>query len=209
MRITRLPFAGTVVILLTTIGAAGMAARRIPEPLEQSLTTISDSVAGWKLDRTLQLDAPGLKALAPTEYLLRKYQKNASELDLFISFYAQQRAGESMHSPKHCLPGAGWEIWEQGSTAVDFHNRPVTVNKYVIEYQQNRMLMLYWYQTGQRVIASEYLGKVLLARDTLLTGRTAGSIVRITVPYGPDALKEATAFAAAIMPEVERCFRQQ
>ena len=32
------------------------------------------------------------------------------------------------------------------------------------------MLMFYWYQSSTRIFSSEYLGKVLLARDTLLTG---------------------------------------
>jgi hypothetical protein len=39
------------------------------------------------------------------------------------------------------------------------------------------MLMFYWYQSRNRIVANEYLGKILLAKDTLLTGRTAGSIV--------------------------------
>ena len=55
-------------------------------------------------------------------------------------------------------------------------------------------------------MASEYVGKFLLARDTLLTGRTAGSIVRIAVPDTPAADADALAFASAVMPQVERCF---
>ncbi len=67
--------------------------------------------------------------------------------------------------------------------------------------------MFYWYQSGSRIVASEYLGKLLLARDAVLTGRTAGSIVRISVPDVPGADAEGSAFAAELIPEVERCFR--
>ena len=68
------------------------------------------------------------------------------------------------------------------------------------------MVMFYWYQSTTRIVASEYVGKVLLARDTLLTGRTGGSIVRIIVPDKPDAERQVVAFAAKLIPEVQRCF---
>jgi hypothetical protein len=68
------------------------------------------------------------------------------------------------------------------------------------------MLMIYWYQSDSRIIASEYMGKFVLARDTLLTGRTAGSIVRLTLLDQPGAQEEAAAFATQVIPQVRRCF---
>jgi len=53
------------------------------------------------------------------------------------------------------------------------------------QYPHQRALVLYWYQSRDRVIASEYIGKVLLVRDALFSGRTSGSIVRIVVPDRP------------------------
>jgi len=152
-----------------------------------------------------RLDARVLKALVPTNYLSRTYRKAESQLDLFIAYYSQQRAGESMHSPKHCLPGAGWEIWQHDSSTVSVNGSAVQINKYSIQNAGNRLLMFYWYQSANRIIASEYLGKILLARDTLLTGRTGGSIVRITVPDKPGADQDAIAFTVKLIPEVQRC----
>ena len=69
----------------------------------------------------------------PRPILSRAYGKDSKELDLFIAFYAQQRAGESMHSPKHCLPGAGWEIWQHDSALVLTGGQQYEVNKYSIQ----------------------------------------------------------------------------
>jgi len=66
--------------------------------------------------------------------------------------------------------------------------------------------MFYWYQSKGRIVASEYMGKLLLARDTILTGRTAGSIVRFSLPDVPGASEEGVAIAARLIPEVARCF---
>ena len=199
-------FIATAALLFATVVFGRTAARRIPEQLAQPLSTIAPQVAGWsaEADRTL---APGvLSRLIPTSYLWRTYRKDKAEIDLFIAFYAQQNAGESMHSPKACLPGGGWEIWNNGSAEVLLNGRPQRINSYSIENRGPRMLMLYWYQSGSRIVANEYMGKILLARDTLLTGRTAGSIVRIVLPDTPGALTEGVAFASEVMPQVQRCF---
>ena len=126
-----------------------------------------------------------LQRLIPTSYLSREYQKGNLRLDLFISYYAQQRSGESMHSPKHCLPGSGWEIWQHGSALVPVGGQQITINKYSIQKETNRMLMFYWYQSPERILASEYSGKAYLVWDALTSGHTSGSIVRLSLPDGP------------------------
>ena len=203
---TSIPFAATMALLSGTIALSGLTARRIPFPLAVPLDQISADVAGWTAVQDHELPAGTLRALDATSYLSRTYRKDSTDVDLFIAFYAQQRAGESMHSPKHCLPGSGWEIWRHDSAVVSTNGKPYEVNKYSIQNAGTRMLMFYWYQSKGRIIASEYLGKILLAQDTILTGRTAGSIVRIMLPDVPSADKDGIAFAATLIPQVRRCF---
>jgi EpsI family protein len=209
MKTRILPFAATAALLLGTTLLSGLTAHRIPEPLALPLDRIDPQIDGWMASGDHTLPASTLHALDATSYLVRTYQKGDSQLDLFIAFYAQQRAGESMHSPKHCLPGAGWEIWKHDSTLVPVHGTQVEINKYSIQNAGTRMLMFYWYQSKTRIVASEYMGKILLARDTLLSGQTAGSIVRIMLPDTPAANAEGVAFATRLIPEVERCFGSQ
>jgi EpsI family protein len=127
-------------------------------------------------------------------------------LELLIAYYAQQRAGESMHSPKHCLPGAGWEISDFGSIDIPVNGRKFRVNRDSISREGVRMVVLYWYQSKGRIIASEYLGKILLARDALLQNSTSAAIVRLALPDTPGASEQASAFASILIPEVWRCF---
>jgi EpsI family protein len=202
-------FIVTAVILSATLGLSAWSARRVSQPLVRALDQLPSDVAGWQADHDLTLPASTLHALDPTSYLIRIYKKDPAQLELFIAFYAQQRSGESMHSPKHCLPGAGWEIWKQDSAIVPIHGTRVHINKYSIQNLGTRLLMLYWYQSAGRIVASEYMGKLLLAKDTLLTGRTAGSIVRITLPDEPGAANQGIKFVSAIIPEVQRCLTGQ
>ena len=99
-----------------------------------------------------------------------------------------------MHSPKHCLPGSGWEIWNYASTDIPAGDESFTINKYSISHEGERRLVLYWYQSKNRIICPvEYMGKVLLARDTLLQNSTAASIVPTVVPDQPAAFGRCSA----------------
>jgi EpsI family protein len=198
--------ASAVALMATTLTASKLTANRKSATLTQPLDSIGRNIAGFFGTDGAPLGAGTLSVLRCDSYLARLYRKPGLDADVFIAYYAQQRSGESMHSPKHCLPGAGWEIWDYGSTDIAAPDHSYTVNKYSISHESQRMLVLYWYQSKSRIVASEYLGKVLLARDALLQHSTAGSIVRIIVPDSKDALEQGRALAAGVIPEVQRCF---
>jgi EpsI family protein len=207
-RSSTLHLAGTVLLLGATFAASRLMAYRTPGYLAQPLNTIELHLAGLVGKDNPPLSDDVLAQLQPTSYLARTYLKPDVSADLFVAFYAQQRAGESMHSPKHCLPGSGWEIWDYGSLGIPVEGRQVTINKYSISREGTRMVVLYWYQSKGRIIASEYMGKILLARDAFLQNSTAAAIVRIIVPDKPGMLTEASNMAAELIPQVQRCFGQ-
>jgi hypothetical protein len=67
-------------------------------------------------------------------------------------------------------------------------------------------LVFYWYQSKERIIASEALGKIMLVRDSLVGGHTGGVLARVTVSdTGPDAA-DGEAFAAHLVRDLQRCF---
>jgi EpsI family protein len=195
---------GCLVATLLTVAAAE---RREAETLALPLESIGEEIAGWKMTETQRLPPSVLEKLRPTAYLSRTYRNNQNrELTLFISYYAQQRAGETMHSPKACLPGSGWEIVRQGEASIAFGERTVDVNHYDVQYNGARYLAIYWYQSPEYIAANEYLGKLLLIKDAILRGHTSASIVRIMLPAGPEASTDSLGFARELIPRVGRCF---
>jgi EpsI family protein len=199
-------FLAVFAILSATLATSAFTERRHPQSLAQPLGAIPYSLAGWRFVEDSPLPPSTLKRLVLSDYVSRLYAQNSQQLGLFIAYYAEQRSGESMHSPKHCLPGSGWEIWQYGSAQVPVNGRNVTINKYSIHKGSERQVVLYWYQSGARVIASEYVGKFLLMRDAVLDGRTDGALVRITLPDQPGAVEKGIAFASELIPQVQRCY---
>ena len=131
-------------------------------PLGRLPMTIDD----WTGQRLADVDEASKRVLGADDYLNRRYVRGEkSAVDLFVAFYASQRQGDAIHSPRNCLPGAGWQ--PVAVSTVPFvvnEGRTVTVNRYVIEKEHDRRLVYYWYQGRGRVVANEYANKALARR---------------------------------------------
>ena len=132
------------------------------------------------------LDAAELAANGASNYLLRFFTDSASSrgFSVYVGYYAHQRNGKTIHSPKNCLPGSGWEPLSADIRQVEVPGGSVAINRYVLAQGGERALVYYWYQGRGRVAASEYQVKWELLRDAALRARTEEAMVRIVVPLG-------------------------
>jgi EpsI family protein len=197
-------YVGFLALLSGTVVASNMTPNRTAEPLRAPLASISKELIGWKMAATEELSP---RQLSATSYLARTYIKDDQQLGLLIAHHDSHQAGVSVHTPKNCLPGDGWEIWKAGYESIVYDGRSVSVNQYNVSKNDQRMVVLYWYQSRDRVIASDLFAKLMLVRDALTEGRTSGSFVRIVMEDNPKVVSEGLRFAAAIMPQVQNCFR--
>ena len=193
----------TILILGAMIGGAQLRSLRELDRLQRPLSEIPNDLSGWRATADLELDPQALRVLSPSSYLSRVYKNAESELGLFVAYYADQNTAEAMHSPKNCLPGAGWEIWNYGSVEVPTSTGFAVVNNYSISKDQSRMNVLYWYQTRKRLFANEYIGKYYLIRDSLLSNVSSGALVRVVVADHPDQLRSAIQFSAEVIPQIQ------
>jgi len=134
------------------------------------------------VDVTIPQDV--LAVLGPGDFLLRSYQTTSAvtpPVDLFMAYFPSQRTGDTIHSPKHCLPGAGWLPLESGKITLALPGRPrVLANRYLIGKGDERALVIYWFLAHDRAVASEYWAKFYLIRDSILLNRSDGSLIRAT-----------------------------
>jgi EpsI family protein len=153
----------------------------------------------------LPFDAEDVKAIGVDDYTNRKYFGGSHSIELYIGYYKDQRSGDAIHSPKNCLPGAGWEPVRSTRLQIGSAEKSVLVNEYIVEKGKSRALVLYWYQTHGRIVASEYWAKFWLVADGARHRSTDGAIIRIwtTAADGEErAQARATEFARRVYPQV-------
>jgi EpsI family protein len=147
-------------------------------------------------------------ALGNGDFLSRNYFQGprTAPINLFIGYFPTQRTGQTIHSPKHCLPGSGW-VFESSEyeNLVDSNGESHRVGEYIISNAGARQFVIYWYQAHGRSVANEYMAKVYLVADAIRLNRTDGALVRVITPIAageevPVAKKRAEDFALQITP---------
>lgn len=189
------------VCFLVTFGYTARAMRPELVPVRTPLATLPTTLAGWAGYDEPRFSEAILETLGVDEYVNRTYYADATPpVSLYVGYYASQRQGDTIHSPMNCLPGAGWEPVESRRIAVPIHElqSTVDVNRVVIQKGASRHLVLYWYQSQGRVVASEYWSKFYLVYDAIRTNRSDGALVRVITPMSSSQLDDAAAERRAV-----------
>ena len=180
-------------------------------PPRESFDSFPMEIDRWTGTRAPDFQEAILRELGVDEYVHASYRAgSASPLGLYIGYYQSQRQGDAIHSPANCLPGSGWQPIESDRLTIDV-GHPITVNKWLIQKEEEQQLVLYWYQSHGRVVASEYASKVHLVFDAMRLNRTDAALVRVVTPIGSgradaraSAEHSAVAFVKALFPHLER-----
>ena len=139
----------------------------------------------WKLYKEGVVEKEIQDVLKADELLTRSYTSSAQPVGahLFVAYFRSQRTGQAPHSPKNCLPGSGWVPSVSDVITTDVPGRgSIEMNRYVVARGEEKSLVLYWYQSRDRVVASEYKAKMYVIADALRYNRTDTALVRVTVP---------------------------
>jgi len=205
-------FAVTAVLLAITAIFLQARGRNEILPSREPLASLPHQLGEWTgTDVPMQQDVRDI--LGPGDFLQRFYENTSASqpyVDLFLAYFPSQRAGDTIHSPKHCLPGAGWLPTESGRISISLPGRvPFEANRYVIAKGDDRQLVLYWYWAHDRALASEYWAKFYLVTDSIRLNRSDGSLVRVITPWLPGEAAEVAqqrllSFAGNVVPRLDR-----
>lgn len=173
------------VVLLTQAGVFYGFSRNETAPAYKPFDTFPTQINGWNMTQKGVIEDDVREVLRGDDYISGWYSdSNGRMADLFVAFFKSQRYGQTPHSPKNCLPGSGW-VWtvsDEIPVTVPGRSEPITVNRYIISKGDAKSVVLYWYQSRDRVVASEYKAKIFVVADALRFNRTDTSLVRVVVP---------------------------
>jgi len=175
------------------------------------LALFAKNIGDWHMTQEGHIDKETLDMLRADDTLTRTYEKGgyAVPAGFYVAYFKTQRTGQSPHSPKNCLPGSGWEPLKEGTLDISIspERAPIQVNRYIVARGDNASVVLYWYQTRQRVIASDYSAKIWLVLDSMRYHRSDTALVRVIVPViqGNDSLATDTAvdFVKSMFPMLQ------
>jgi exosortase D (VPLPA-CTERM-specific) len=181
-------FNKSIVLLLFLLSSTAIASNYIQGrediiPARNAFLNFPLHVGKWQ-GRNDYLSQYYLNELKLTDYIIINYTQpgSGSNINFYSAYYQSQRKGVSVHSPKACIPGDGWQITQFGQlnfpdTKLD--GNVLQVNRAIIQKGDSRQLVYYWFQQRGRTITNEYLMKWYLFYDAITMNRTDGSLIRL------------------------------
>jgi EpsI family protein len=194
-----------------TVQWAGHAER---VPSTPDLSAFPRQIGRWSQSSEIPIE-PDVQAQLRADRLLNRLYYSAtsagpgSQAELFVAWFNSQTRGDRQpHSPRVCLPGAGWLTQSTGAVSIDTPAGKLAATRYLVSKGGFRSVILYWYQTPRRTIAGEWEAKSWILLDALRDHRTDVALVRIVVPsfnaQDKVATDAAADFARALYPELRR-----
>jgi EpsI family protein len=176
-------------------------------PARRPLTSFPIIFGSWS-GSDLPIDPEILKVVAVDDHLSRVYVSQSGPVVVYVGYYKSQRSYQIIHSPKNCLPGSGWApVRSEHIQLTSAEGVQVPVNLFVVENGLRRELVLYWYQSHGRIIASEYWAKIYMVVDAIRMNRTDAALVRVSTPLGSDesvSLERAQTFATQLLNHLDQ-----
>lgn len=178
----------------------------------QPLASFPKTLGPWQAAAEFPIESEVQAVLKADDTLNRSYVMPGEPVpaNLFVAFFRSQATGVAPHSPKNCLPGAGFAPVSSGTERIPIPalGETIEVNRYVVARGDSKTLVLYWYQTPKRIVASEFAAKFWLAADSVRYHRSDTSLVRVIVPIGPVSQEEAdrlsVSFVQSLLPALNQ-----
>jgi EpsI family protein len=205
----RYKYLGVLTLVLVVQATLFYAASRGEKVHEgKQLAFFPVQIQNWQMVQEVPIEQEVLDQLKADDTLNRMYVNAQSRIavNLFVAYFKTQRTGQSPHSPKNCLPGSGWEPTATGYAEVQVEGepQPIRINRYVVSHGEEKNVVLYWYQSPRRVIASEFSAKLWLVMDSIRYRRSDTALVRVSIPVRqndePGATRLGVAFVESVFP---------
>ena len=164
----------------------------------ENLTSVPAQIGDWRQKGSeIRFDKQTESVLRASDYVMREYNLPDGRIaNLYVGYYDSQRTGATYHSPRNCLPGAGWEMKKPDIIEITTPaGKTFKANWFVVENGVYKEILIYWYQGRGRAVASEYEDKVYTVWDSITRRRSDGAMVRVMTSVG-NSESEATKAAA-------------
>jgi len=178
-------------------------------PLPANIDNFPKQIGLFTMTGSSALTEEVLQELKVSSYISREYRNNDGyQLSLYLGYYEEQREGAMIHSPRNCMPGSGWNPVETSVVTITISgtDQSYKVNRILFQKGMDKILMHYWYQGRNRIVANEYIDRLFLILDSILQHRSEGSLVRVIGPWDTsgDFEQKQEQFVASLFPLLQQ-----
>jgi EpsI family protein len=197
------------IVYLLLIAAAFFVHRHgnIAVPANRPLAEIPQQKSGWRMIGQTRFDERVLEVLLPTDYLYRTYADDQGHrLTFYLGYHDGGPDSGPIHSPKHCLPGSGWQELSTTAGVLTVGEEKINLAKAVYQNGHSKELFLYWFQVKGKTLSNEYALKLAEVTNSIFHNRKDSAFIRVSIPFEDDldkAVSLGERFVRDFYPSIE------
>lgn len=187
-----------VKIMLGCLIIAVIASSPIVEREDSTITSkpfskFPEMLGKWHANEK-RLPASVVKSAGASDYYNSAFTSPEGKgINLYISYYADQKLGPAPHSPELCIPGDGWKI--TSNTSLFLKNKKgeaIEVNRLIITKGDHKIVTYYWLKQGKKIFRQQYIARLDLIRFAIAENRADAALIRMVSEVGSNEKIEDT-----------------
>jgi len=198
--------------ILTVLGIVGGQTLRagVPAPPEAvHVERLPLEFAGWQ-GRDVPVTPQVLDLLRPDGFLLRNYFRTGEPpIQVYIDYHRVQRLGATIHSPRICYPGAGWNPTHIEVAASDAGGSGHPGCWLRLRNGDRELLAMYWYESRWGSSARELELKLGIVRSAFARHPSDAALIRVSTPVLADGVEGARKRLLGFLEEAEPRIRRE
>ena len=207
----------TIVVLATSVAVYAWLQSKEPVIVDRRpFAAYPQQLEQWQ-GTAASISANLEETLAASDYLLADYIKVGEEEDivnLWIAYFDHNSRKGVGHTPKGCLPGAGWEFDRLDRVQSSFQNfdgERFVLMRGIARKSGRRILFYYWLENGEAQYVDNRVFGLVNAYKSLLNKPTDAGLVRVVTPLRTgeteiEAERRVLDFLSVAYPKLEPHF---
>ena len=180
-------------LLIAVIVSSPFVERKDNVVSSKAFSTFPKRLGKWSAHEK-RLPASVVESAAASDYYNGNFTSSEGKgINLYVSYYADQKLGPAPHSPELCIPGDGWKI--TSNKPYELKNKKgdaIEVNRLIITKGDHTIITYYWLKQGSKTFIRQYMARLDLILFAIKENRADAALIRMVSEVGSNETIKAT-----------------
>ena len=167
-------------LIVAVIVSSPFAERKDNAVASKPFSSFPEMLGKWRANES-RLPASVVESVAASDYYNGTFTSSEGKgINLYISYYADQKLGPAPHSPELCIPGDGWKITSNTPFLLqDKKGDSIEVNRLIITKGEHTIITYYWLKQGKKIFRQQYMARLDLIWFAIKENRADAALIRM------------------------------
>ncbi len=180
-------------LIVAAIASSPIAERKSATIVIKPLSSFPEMLGQWRANQS-RLPASVVESAAASDYYNGTFTSPTNKkINLYISYYEDQKLGPAPHSPTLCIPGDGWKIMSNEPFLLKSKKgASIEVSRLIITKGEHTIITYYWLKQGSNIFRQQFMARLNLIWFAIKENRADAALIRMVSEISSNEKMEDT-----------------